>query len=64
MVIAPLKKIYSATENKYKAIVIVAKEARRLNSYWKDKEETYPEKPTIAAIKRFLRGDLRYKEGE
>ena len=64
MVIAPLKKIYLATENKYKAIVIVAKEARRLNRYWKDKEETFPEKPTIAAIKRFLSGDLRYKEGE
>ena len=64
MVIAPLKKIYSATENKYKAIVIVAKEARRLNKYWREKEENFPEKPTIAAIKRFLKGDLRYKEGD
>jgi DNA-directed RNA polymerase subunit K/omega len=64
MVIAPLKKIYSATENKYKAIVVVAKEARRLNKYWKEKDETFPEKPTIAAIKRFLKGELRYKEGE
>jgi len=64
MAVTPLDKISSVVDNKYKAIVVVAKEARRLNKLLREKGETLSEKPTIAAIRKLLRGELQYKEEE
>lgn len=64
MVVTPLEKICSVVDNKYKAIVIVAKEARRLNKLLKEKPDAVKEKPTILAIKKLLRGEIKYRDEE
>ncbi len=62
MVVVPHKKITSVVDNKYKAVVIVAKEVRRLNKVQRDKPDLLSRKPTIVAIKKFIEGNLQYKE--
>ena len=62
MVVTPLHKIVSVVDNKYKAIVLVAKEARRLNVLLKDKADALSEKPTVVAIRKLLKGEIQYKE--
>jgi DNA-directed RNA polymerase omega subunit len=65
MVVTPLDKLFSVVDNKYKAIVVVAKEARRLNKSLKEKGgDALSEKPTITAIRKLLGGELQYKEEE
>jgi len=62
MVVTPLHDIVAVVDNKYKAIVLVAKEARRLNLLLKEKADALSEKPTVVAIRKLLKGDIRYKE--
>lgn len=62
MVVIPLQKICTIVDNKYKAIIIAAKEARRLNKLSKDKPDILSNKPTIIAIKKLLKGEIQYKE--
>jgi DNA-directed RNA polymerase subunit K/omega len=62
MVVTPLHKIVSVVDNKYKAIVLVAKEARRLNVLLKENADALSEKPTIVAIRKLLKGEIQYKE--
>ncbi len=64
MEITPLQKISSVVNNKYKAIVIVAQEARRLNRLPKEKIDALGDKLTIVAIKKLLKGEIQYKEEE
>jgi len=64
MVVTSNEKIASIVDNKYKAIVIVAKEARRLNKVLKENPEAIKEKPVIYAIKELLQGRLKYQEEE
>jgi DNA-directed RNA polymerase omega subunit len=64
MVVTPLHKIVSVVDNKYKAIVLVAKEARRLNALLKEKPDALSEKPTVVAIRKLLNGEIHYKEEE
>lgn len=62
MVVTPLDKISSVVDNRYKAIVLVAKEARRLNTLLREKADVLSGKPTIVAIKKLLKGEIHYKE--
>ena len=62
MVVTPLHRIVSVVDNKYKAIVLVAKEARRLNLLLKEKPDALSEKPTVVAIRKLLKGEIQYKE--
>lgn len=64
MVVTPLHKIVSVVDNKYKAIVLVAKEARRLNVLLKENADALSEKPTVVAIRKLLKGEIQYKEEE
>ena len=64
MVVTPLHKIVSVVDNKYKAIVLVAKEARRLNVLLKENADALSEKPTVVAIRKLLKGKIQYKEEE
>jgi DNA-directed RNA polymerase subunit K/omega len=64
MVVTPLHKIVSVVDNKYKAIVLVAKEARRLNVLLRENADALSEKPTVVAIKKLLKGEIQYKEEE
>ncbi|MCH7761586.1 DNA-directed RNA polymerase subunit omega [candidate division TA06 bacterium] len=69
MIRISIEEILKIVENKYKAVVIAAKEARRLNVIPREKEEEEEEKennlkPVEEALKRFVKGELKYVEGE
>ena len=69
MIRISIEEILKIVENKYKAVVIAAKEARRLNVIPREKEEGGEEKennlkPVEEALKRFVAGELKYVEGE
>ena len=63
-----IEEILKVVENKYKAIVIAAKEARRINVDKREKEREEEEKdgpkPVEKALLRFIKGELNFKEGE
>ena len=69
MIRISIEEILKIVENKYKAVVIAAKEARRLNVIPREKEEGGEEKennlkPVEEALKRFVKGELKYVDGE
>ena len=59
-----MEKILEQVSNRYEAIRIVAKEARRINALIKMSGEEIEEKPTSIAIKRLIEGKVKYAYAE
>ncbi|MEW6685919.1 MAG: DNA-directed RNA polymerase subunit omega [Candidatus Edwardsbacteria bacterium] len=57
----PIEDLDTFAENKYEAIIIAAKEARRLNILKKEGKIEGNLKPTILALKKLKEGKLKYK---
>ncbi len=56
----PVEDIWNIEENKYKAIVVAIKEAKRIFQIGAQS----PEKPVITALKRFVDGKIEYEKGK
>jgi DNA-directed RNA polymerase omega subunit len=59
-----MEKILSQVPNRYEAIRITAKEARRVNALIKLSGEEIEEKPTTIAIRRLVEGKVKYAYAE
>ena len=59
-----MEKILEHTDNRYEAIRVIAKEARRINTLIRLSGEEVEEKPTTIAIKRMIEGKVKYKYEE
>ncbi len=57
---APLERIVEVVENRYEAVRIMAKEARRINTLIRLSGEEIEEKPTSIAMKRLVDGKVKY----
>ncbi len=55
-----IEQIWEKFPNKYEAIVVAAKEARRLARIAREKKIKLHEKPTILALEKLLRGEVKY----
>ncbi len=53
--------ILERIDNRYEAIRVIAKEARRINALIRLSGEEIEEKPTTIAIKRMIEGKVKYK---
>ena len=58
---ASMEKILETIDNRYEAIRVIAKEARRINTLIRLSGEEFDEKPTTIAIKRTIDGKVKYK---
>ena len=56
-----MEKILERVDNRYEAIRVIAKEARRINALIRLSGEEIEEKPTTIAIKRMIEGKVKYK---
>jgi len=56
-----MEKILEIIDNRYEAIRVIAKEARRINTIIRLSGEEFDEKPTTMAIKRTIEGKVKYK---
>lgn len=54
----PVEDIWDVENNKYKAIVVVTKEARRIFQIGSQSSE----KPVIKALERFVNHEIEYEE--
>jgi DNA-directed RNA polymerase subunit K/omega len=59
-----IEKIISVIDNKYEAIRVIAKEARRINSVLMRSEGEVDEKPTMMALQRVLDHKIKFEYGE
>ncbi len=59
-----MEKILETIENRYEAIRVIAKEARRINTLIRLSGEEFDEKPTTIAINRTIDGKVKYKYEE
>ncbi|MCD6382787.1 MAG: DNA-directed RNA polymerase subunit omega [Candidatus Hydrothermae bacterium] len=57
-----VEQIWEIFPNKYEAIVVAAKEARRLARIARERKIKYSEKPTILALEKLLKGEIKYKK--
>jgi DNA-directed RNA polymerase subunit K/omega len=55
-----LERILGNIENRYEAIRVIAKEARRINLIIRRSEEELEEKPTTIAVNRAVEGKVKY----
>jgi DNA-directed RNA polymerase subunit K/omega len=60
MIIAALERIIEVIPNRYEAVRIMAKEARRINTLIRLSGEEIEEKPTSIAMKRLIDGKVKY----
>ncbi len=60
MIIAALEKITEVIANRYEAVRVMAKEARRINTLIRLSGEEIEEKPTSIAMKRLIDGKVKY----
>ncbi len=58
---ASMEKILEKMDNRYEAIRVIAKEARRINTLIRLSGEEFDEKPTTIAIKRTIDGKVKFK---
>ena len=58
---ASMEKILETIDNRYEAIRVIAKEARRINTLIRLSGEEFDEKPTTIAIKRMIDGKVKFK---
>jgi DNA-directed RNA polymerase omega subunit len=56
-----MEKILEHIDNRYEAIRVIAKEARRINTLIRLSGEELEEKPTTIAIKRMIDGKVKFK---
>ncbi len=59
-----MEKILDKVPNRYEAIRVAAKEARRVNTLIKLSGEEIEEKPTTIALKRLVEGKVKYAYAE
>ncbi|MBN1163895.1 MAG: DNA-directed RNA polymerase subunit omega [Candidatus Krumholzibacteriota bacterium] len=64
MHVKSLEQILSQIENRYEAIRVIAREARRINTLIHLSGEEIEEKPTTIAINRLIEGKVKYKYEE
>lgn len=57
----PIEDVWKVADNKYQAIVLASKEARRINRAAKEGEEM-DQKPTLLALKRLVGRKLNYQK--
>ena len=55
-----MEKILETIDNRYEAIRVIAKEARRINTLIRLSGEEFDEKPTTIAINRTIDGKVKY----
>ena len=55
-----MEKILEKIDNRYEAIRVIAKEARRINTLIRLSGEEFEEKPTTIAVKRTIDGKVKY----
>jgi DNA-directed RNA polymerase subunit K/omega len=60
MIIAALEKITEVIANRYEAVRVMAKEARRINTLIRLSGEEIEDKPTSIAMKRLIDGKVKY----
>ncbi len=53
--------LWKVMPNKYKAIVIASKEARRIAREARERGEKLPIKPTILALEKLIRGEIKWR---
>ena len=61
---ASMEKILETIDNRYEAIRVIAKEARRVNTLIRLSGEEFDEKPTTIAINRMIEGKVKYQYEE
>ncbi len=61
MIIAALERITEVIQNRYEAVRVMAKEARRINTLIRVSGQEIEEKPTSIAMKRLVDGKVKYK---
>lgn len=59
-----MEKILETIDNRYEAIRVIAKEARRINTIIRLSGEEFDEKPTTIAINRMIDGKVKFKYEE
>jgi DNA-directed RNA polymerase subunit K/omega len=64
MIIAALERITEVIQNRYEAVRVMAKEARRINTLIRLSGEEIEEKPTSIAMKRLIDGKVKYTYAE
>lgn len=64
MIIAALERITEVIPNRYEAVRVMAKEARRINTLIRLSGEELEEKPTSIAMKRLIDGKVKYTYAE
>lgn len=60
MIIAALERITDVIPNRYEAVRVMAKEARRINTLIRVSGTEIEEKPTSIAMKRLVDGKVKY----
>ena len=60
MDMATLERILDVVPNRYEAVRIMAKEARRINTLIRLSGEEFEEKPTTIAMKRLVDGKVKF----
>jgi DNA-directed RNA polymerase omega subunit len=55
-----MEKILEKIDNRYEAIRVIAKEARRINTLIRLSGEEVEEKPTTIAVSRTIEGKVKY----
>ena len=56
-----MERILEHIDNRYEAIRVIAKEARRINTLVRLSGEELDEKPTTIAVKRAIEGKVKFK---
>jgi DNA-directed RNA polymerase omega subunit len=64
MIIAALERITEVIPNRYEAVRVMAREARRINTLIRLSGEELEEKPTSIAMKRVIDGKVKYTYAE
>ncbi len=59
-----MEKILDIIQNRYEAVRVMAKEARRINQILVTVGEEIEEKPTTIAMKRLMNGKVKYSYAE
>lgn len=59
-----MEDVIAVIPNKYEAVRVMAREARRINSIIIRSETEVQEKPTMMALERVLEGKVKYHYGD
>ena len=57
-----VEELWKIVPNKYEAIVVIAKEARRIAQWARERGIKLPKRATTLAIERFLEGKVKYRK--